>query len=277
MGLLDGLQAVEDALHVVSRHLESADQGGPTAHPWVTLAWAQTCNGVLTHTRGHSTAISGEVSLTFTHGLRTLHDAILVGVETVRADNPRLSARLHPGKSPRAVILDSRLRCPPDARVITDARLHDRPLPMILYAERYRDDKTVAQRRAYLADAGVTCHPIPESVSGDELPRDAPVFLDLGAVRSALAGEAIRSIMVEGGGSVMASFLEAGDPDLLAVTVAPWFSSGYHLPLNVVATPPPPNPEKRGSDHTVAWLPLGRDIVLVKRCGRGAETKGGLA
>lgn len=68
--------------------------------PLVTLTYAQSLDGSIAARPGHPLAISGPASQTFTHALRAVHDAILVGIGTVLADNPALTVRLVPGPHP---------------------------------------------------------------------------------------------------------------------------------------------------------------------------------
>ena len=94
--------------------------------PYVTLTYAQSLDGSIAATPGRPLSISGPVSMTLTHALRAAHDAILVGIGTILADNPQLTVRYLKGKDPQPVIVDSRLRCPLDARVLR----HDPPVPV---------------------------------------------------------------------------------------------------------------------------------------------------
>jgi riboflavin biosynthesis pyrimidine reductase len=93
--------------------------GGTAGLPVVTLAWARTSSGAIAAADGSRTAVSGSESLLLTHRLRALHRAILVGIQTVLSDDPLLSVRLVEGSQPRPVVLDSRLRTPPRARLLT--------------------------------------------------------------------------------------------------------------------------------------------------------------
>ncbi len=80
-----------------------------TDRPAITLSYAQSLDGSLTTRRGRPLALSGPESYQLTHHLRADHDAILVGIDTVLADDPRLTVRGVRGEAPQPVVLDSRL------------------------------------------------------------------------------------------------------------------------------------------------------------------------
>lgn len=89
--------------------------------PFVTLKSASTLDGRIASRTGDSRWISGELSREKTHSLRHVHHAIMVGVETVLADDPLLTTRLSvPAMQPVRIIVDSKLRTPLDAQVVTD-------------------------------------------------------------------------------------------------------------------------------------------------------------
>ncbi|HEX7401915.1 MAG TPA: RibD family protein, partial [candidate division Zixibacteria bacterium] len=71
-----------------------------TGLPFVTLKFAQTLDGKIATTSSDSKWISSPASLEFTHRLRSIHDAILVGVDTIIQDDPQLTARLVKGRNP---------------------------------------------------------------------------------------------------------------------------------------------------------------------------------
>ena len=86
--------------------------------PCVTLSYAQSLDGSIAGCNGETLGISGGPALDFTHRLRAMHDAILVGVNTVLTDNPRLTVRRVEGPNPRPVVVDSHLRTPLDSRIL---------------------------------------------------------------------------------------------------------------------------------------------------------------
>ena len=91
-----------------------------TRIPFVTLKFAQSIDGKIATATGHSRWISSEPSRVFAHRLRSLHDAILVGSGTVVKDDPELTCRLVRGRDPLRVVVDSKLKIHPDARVLQD-------------------------------------------------------------------------------------------------------------------------------------------------------------
>ena len=93
-----------------------------TGIPFVTVKFAQTLDGRIATATGHSRWISSPPSLRFAHRLRSLHDAILVGSGTVLADNPELTCRLVRGRNPLRIVVDSRLRSSPEARIFQETK-----------------------------------------------------------------------------------------------------------------------------------------------------------
>lgn len=179
----------------------------PADRPAVTLTYAQSIDGSIAVRRGQPLPLSGPEAMAFTHRLRAAHDAILVGVNTVLADDPRLTVRLASGEDPQPVVLDSSLRFPPGARLLRGEKL-----PLIICTERAPEEREEA-----LVAAGATI----VRVASDDTGR---VALHPALQRLAAAG--IRSLMVEGGAAVITSFLSSGLADRLVVTVVPLLVGG---------------------------------------------------
>jgi len=181
-----------------------------TGLPYVTLSYAQTLDGAIAVAPGHQTQISGPASGRFTHRLRSQHDAILVGINTVIADDPRLTVRHVAGTNPRPVVLDTHLRIPADAQVL----IGDGPSPIVATG-----DSVSSDQRTRIEELGgeVVCsaHPTGQRV-------------DLHLLLEKLGERGIRSLMVEGGGHVITSFLLAQCVDHVALTIAPYFMGGVH-------------------------------------------------
>jgi diaminohydroxyphosphoribosylaminopyrimidine deaminase/5-amino-6-(5-phosphoribosylamino)uracil reductase len=176
----------------------------------VTLKLATSLDGRIATASGESRWITGEAARLEGHRLRAAHDAILVGVETVLADDPELTARLpgRPVDQPLRVVLDSRLRTPATAKV---AKGGD---SLIL---------TVADP-ASVGDAVV------ERVEAEEGRPSAAACL------SALKRRGVGSVLIEGGGQVAASFLRAGLVDRLEWFRAPILLGGEGRPCVAALT-----------------------------------------
>jgi diaminohydroxyphosphoribosylaminopyrimidine deaminase / 5-amino-6-(5-phosphoribosylamino)uracil reductase len=148
---------------------------------------------------GHKpVAITGEAARARVHLLRAQSDAILVGIGTVRADDPLLTCRL-PGmaaRSPVRVVLDRSLRIPGDSRLVRSAR--ETPLWVVA------SELAEAPAAARLGAAGAQVIRIP--------PTKGP-GLDLPAVLHALSEKGITRLMVEGGSRVASSFVAVGLAD----------------------------------------------------------------
>lgn len=180
-----------------------------TRTPFVTLAYAQSLDGSLAATPGKPLALSGAAALTLTHALRAAHDAILVGVGTVLADDPRLTVRLVAGADPQPVLLDSTLRTP------ATARLFDHPRGVWLFTT----ERSCPCDRAALAARGADI---------TVLPADAAGRVDLAALLATLAQRGVRTLMVEGGATVLSGFVAAHLVNYAVVTLAPRLVGGLH-------------------------------------------------
>lgn len=169
----------------------------------VTLKLATSLDGRIATASGESQWITGEAARLEGHRLRAAHDAILVGVETVLHDDPVLTARL-PGRSvdqPLRVVLDSRLRTPPTAKLAGENTL-------IL---------TVAEPRP-IGAAQV------KQIADDQGRPAVP------AVLQALKAAGAKSVLIEGGGQVAASFLRADAVDAMEWFRAPILLGGEGRP-----------------------------------------------
>lgn len=161
--------------------------------PAVTLKLAVGTDGLLPRGEGHPVWITGADARAHGHLLRARNDAILVGRGTILADNPSLTCRL-PGmscRSPVRVVLDRRMRTPPDAKLFDDMMV---PV-WILCAEGEMDGNAEV-----LHDQGAEIVPIPVDDHG---------LLDVRDVMETLADRGITRVLVEGGPSVARALLDA--------------------------------------------------------------------
>jgi riboflavin-specific deaminase-like protein len=164
---------------------------------------AQSLDGRIATRTGDSQWIGGPESLRYAHELRAAHDAVLVGVGTVLADDPRLTVRLVEGRSPARVVLDSALRLPLSAALLTDGAAPT----LVATTDRAPPDQVDRVRRL---GAEVVV------VGSDPAGR-----VDLRAVLGHLAGRGYGKVLIEGGGGVITSALRARLVDRLVVCVAP--------------------------------------------------------
>lgn len=193
---------VEEAVRLNLRFLIAAALGRPE----VTLKWAMSLDGRIATATGQSQWISSPAGRKWGLALREEHDAILVGSGTVLADDPRLDRRLGLAAGPNVrVVLDRRLRTPPEAR------LFQVPGPVLIYSA--TDD---AARRQALEERGSEVVLLPD--------------VEPAAVLADLWGRGVRSVLVEGGGEVHASFVGSGCFDRVMVDCAPLLLGGRTAP-----------------------------------------------
>ncbi len=219
---MDPINRVLDFIAAASSTGHSSSQG--LDRPLVTLSYAQSLDGSLTYQRGAPLALSGPESLELTHRLRAAHQAILVGIGTVIADNPRLSVRLVDGKDPQPIILDSRLRLPLKSRLL-QPETGPRPDPVWIATTDVADP----QKAAALEAAGARLI---------QLPPDEHGRVPLAALLAKLLSSGIESLMVEGGARVMQAFLSARLVDRVVITLCPLFVGGLKAIENPLSETP---------------------------------------
>ncbi len=195
---------VEVQVGLLGREARALNEAYFTYHeqhrPLVVLKAALTLDGMLADRRGVSNWISGPEARTWVQELRAAAGAVLVGAGTVLADDPRLTCRIKTGRQPLRVVLDTDLRTPPRARVVTGpGRL------LVLTASRD------AKRRAALERAGAEVMVLPARGG----------LLDWRLVLAELHRRGVLSVLVEGGATVASSALEAGVLDKLHIVHAP--------------------------------------------------------
>ena len=176
---------------------------GHHTRPAVTVHYAQTIDGRIAARTGDAHWVSGESSLRLAHELRAAHQAIMVGIGTVLADDPRLTVRLVEGRSPIRVIVDSKLRLPIAANVLTD-----RTTRTIVATT-----PTAPQERASAIHA-----------AGGEVLRahaNESGGVDLADLLRRLRGIGIGSLLIEGGRGIITSALRSHVVDRLTVCIAP--------------------------------------------------------
>jgi riboflavin-specific deaminase-like protein len=166
--------------------------------PVVVGHLAQSLDGFIATQAGESQWLTGDRNVVHMHCLRALCDAVIVGADTVAADNSRLTTRLVPGPNPLRVVLDPRRRLEGHFRVFSDGAA-----PTLLVCEAgHRSAERFGQAEVL-------------GVPG----RDGR--LDLEALLQELHRRGCHAVFVEGGGVTVSRFLEAGLLDRLHVAIAP--------------------------------------------------------
>jgi diaminohydroxyphosphoribosylaminopyrimidine deaminase/5-amino-6-(5-phosphoribosylamino)uracil reductase len=177
-----------------------------TGIPFVTLKVAMSLDGRIATAEGDSRWITGEPARREGHRLRARHHAIAVGAQTVLADDPRLDVRLTRGTNPVPIVFDSRLT------VVSKAKTRPEILragTLVLHLGSV--SKRLRTRLAATGAQGIDCE------------ADAGGHIDVAAALSVLGRRSIRSLLVEGGGHLHASFVRTGLWQRLIVFQAPIF------------------------------------------------------
>lgn len=168
----------------------------PADRPLVIAQVGQSLDGRIATLSGESRDINGTAALDHLHRLRAHVDAVVVGVGTVIADDPQLTVRRVPGRSPARVLLDPKGRAPRTARLLVDDGVR----------------RLVLRAGAAPADE--------EGVDTLRIP-PANGIIPPHAIVAALFDRGLRRILVEGGARTISAFLDAGCVDRLHVLVAP--------------------------------------------------------
>jgi diaminohydroxyphosphoribosylaminopyrimidine deaminase/5-amino-6-(5-phosphoribosylamino)uracil reductase len=171
-----------------------------TGRPFVTLKLAMTLDGRIAASSGESKWITGAKARAYVQRLRFRSDALLVGIETVLADDPSLNVRWKQEKRITRVILDSRLRCPGGARLFESGD------PVVIFHGEAKSDHDMERLGGRAALVRVS--------SGDR-------GLDWDEILTELGQRSITSLLVEGGGQVGASLLARHQANRLNFFYAP--------------------------------------------------------
>ena len=179
-----------------------------TNKPFVTLKTAMSLDGKIATSTGQSKWITSEASRQRVHELRDTHDAIIVGIGTVLADNPSLTTRIEGGKNPIRIIVDSKARIPLDSNVITDGQA-----------------KTII---AVTQNAPLNKIDAIVKAGADVIFTGESEQVNLDMLLNELARREITSVFVEGGGTLNFSLIEAGLVDKVCAFIAPKIIGGHN-------------------------------------------------
>ena len=245
--------------------------------PFVTVKAAMTLDGKIATASGESKWITGEQARAYGMKLRQGADAILVGINTVLADDPSLTFRGDSAKDGgqgskrlRRIILDSMARTPLNAKVLSDQTVELTTVVVSEAAPKNRVKRLSRQVAVLVAPAlspGGDLHPasaLPQGFKSAKNRHFEAHSLDLQWLLQKLGSEKVTSLLVEGGGEVNASFLSQKLAHRVAFFYAPKVLGGSHSRKGVAGA---------GATHwdevlaltDLEWHKLGPDLLLTAR------------
>lgn len=194
-----------------------------TGLPFVTLKWAMTLDGKIASRTGHSRWVTGETARRWVHQLRDVSDAIVVGANTVIADDPELTVRLpaeegspcRPARQPLRVVVASRGRLPLASRLFSPELAPGTVIATTTAAD--------PEWQRQVRDRGAEVLVLP----------DCAGRVDLRALLVELGRRERMAVLVEGGGVLSAALLQAGLVDRVCAFLAPKIIGGTAAPSPV--------------------------------------------
>ncbi|KAK5165815.1 2,5-diamino-6-(ribosylamino)-4(3H)-pyrimidinone 5'-phosphate reductase [Saxophila tyrrhenica] len=266
MSDIDQLSTEDEAF--LRPYLPDDDAISKKERPFVTLTYACSLDGMISLSPGVRTTLSGPETKSMTHYLRAHHEAILVGVGTAIADDPSLNCRYSrssscPPQGLRPVVLDPTMRWDVAGSKATALASEGKgKAPWVVHATSVLDQNPeVAEqaKRLFVGTDGLC-----DEHSGD---RTASISrLEWRSILKALYQKGIRSIMIEGGATVINDLLLQPElVDSVVVTIAPtWLGEG-----GVTVTPAQQTRDgvrvNAARLKETSWRQFGQDAVL---CGR---------
>lgn len=219
-----------------------------TGLPFVTAKFAASLDGRIATARGESQWITSAACRAVAHRLRHINDAVLVGINTVLADDPALTTRIADGRSPLRVVVDSELRITPAARVLQQ----EIGTALIATTSRAKSDD-VARLRATGAAVEVVAQ--------------GPGGVDLAALMALLGSRDVISVLIEGGAGVLGAAFDAGIVDKVVAMLAPRIIGGANAPAAIGGTGVPSLAASRLLED-ISVDSAGPDLVVTGYCVR---------
>ncbi|MGE0767061.1 MAG: RibD family protein [Hyphomicrobiaceae bacterium] len=170
----------------------------PADRPFVVAQLGQSLDGRIATVTGESQWINKAEALIHVHRVRAAVDAVIVGIGTVVADDPKLNVRRVPGRNPARVVIDPKGRMPLVANLLADDGA----------------ERLIVRAIGCAAAAPAGCRTV-------EVPQDGAGKLAPADIIGALFGRGLRTFLVEGGAGTVSGFVDAGVVDRLHVLVAP--------------------------------------------------------
>lgn len=188
-----------------------------TGTPYVAMKYAMTMDGKIACYTGDSKWVTGEESRAHVQTLRNHYKGIMAGIGTVLADDPMLNCRIEGGKDPIRIITDSHLRIPMDSQLVRTAGQQ----PLIVACLPDADEEKAAQ----LQEKGVEVLRIPGVTTAD-ITEEQKEVISLPVLMKELGARKIDGILLEGGGQLNESALQAGIVQRVYCYIAPKIFGG---------------------------------------------------
>lgn len=223
-----------------------------TGTPYVAMKYAMTMDGKIACYTGDSKWVTGEESRAHVQTLRNHYKGIMAGIGTVLADDPMLNCRIEGGRNPIRIIADSHLRIPMDSQLVRTAGQQ----PLIVACLPDADEEKAAQ----LQEKGVEVLRIPGVTTAD-ITEEQKEVISLPVLMKELGARKIDGILLEGGGQLNESALQAGIVDRIYCYIAPKIFGGAQA-----KTPVEGQGLTRAADawkfNRIGMQEFGQDILL---------------
>ena len=223
-----------------------------TGTPYVAMMYAMTMDGKIACYTGDSKWVTGEESRAHVQTLRNHYKGIMAGIGTVLADDPMLNCRIEGGRDPIRIIADSHLRIPMDSQLVRTAGQQ----PLIVACLPDADEEKAAQ----LQEKGVEVLRIPGVTTAD-ITEEQKEVISLPVLMKELGARKIDGILLEGGGQLNESALQAGIVDRIYCYIAPKIFGGAQA-----KTPVEGQGLTRAADawqfNRIGMQEFGQDILL---------------
>lgn len=223
-----------------------------TGTPYVAMKYAMTMDGKIACYTGDSKWVTGEESRAHVQTLRNHYKGIMAGIGTVLADDPMLNCRIEGGRDPIRIIADSHLRIPMDSQLVRTAGQQ----PLIVACLPDADEEKAAQ----LQEKGVEVLRIPGVTTAD-ITEEQKEVISLPVLMKELGARKIDGILLEGGGQLNESALQAGIVDRIYCYIAPKIFGGAQA-----KTPVEGQGLTRAADawqfNRIGMQEFGQDILL---------------
>ncbi|MEZ4227441.1 MAG: bifunctional diaminohydroxyphosphoribosylaminopyrimidine deaminase/5-amino-6-(5-phosphoribosylamino)uracil reductase RibD [Polyangiaceae bacterium] len=214
---------------------------------FLSLKLATSLDGRIATRTGASKWITCSDSRARVHLLRTKHDAVMVGINTVIADDPRLTVRDVPGRSPIRIVVDSKLRLPIGSQLVQTAK--ETPTCAVTTVDAPREAEDA------LVELGVSVIRVPATAEGR---------CDMRAALKELAAREVVSVLCEGGAELAGSLLALALPDEMHVFIAPVLL-GPRGRAAAVDWAGPENPSDAPRIESPRWELCGSDAYVSGR------------